>query len=257
MIETLSDIFTSSLGVIFKAIMIVILASFFAGFLVVAYKGVKILICKIRNRLQRMKAATKMKLNLYIDKVAEAISSRYEKVIQRNNGIELDGKDRRVKINGLWRSTCGKYYLIISENGFYWTVTLHEIKTAKEESGILRNLYEAREKYLFQFDGKGLYTFGYNPSNDKIYLANLGVSFKREESWKSSAKDEILKSDDVVFEKPSAPNSNSNSPDLGTLRKNTDELYKQAQEVYKDLKESVNKILNGENGTESNDKKNS
>lgn len=257
MIETISDIFTSSLGVIFKAIMVVILASLLAGFLVVAYKGVKILICKIRNYVQRMKAATKTKLNLYIDRIAEAISTRYEKVIQRNNGIEIDGKDRRVKINGLWRSTCGKYYLIISENGFYWTVTLHEIKTTKEESGILRNLYEAREKYLFQFDGNGLYTFGYNPSNDTIYLANLGVLFKREESWTCSVNDERQKSDDVSFEKPSASNGNSNPSDLSTLQQKTYEVYKRAQEVYKDLKESVNKILNGENGTESNDKKNS
>lgn len=257
MIETLSDIFTSSLDVIFKAIMIVILTSLLAGLLVVAYKGVKILICKIRNHIQRMKAATKTKLNLYIDKVADAIVSRYEKIIQKNYGFDTDNKDRREKIDGLWVSTCGRFYMIITENGFYYSISFHDSKTGREEHGILRNMYESKEKYLYLFDGLGYYTIGYNPIFDNLYLAQLNIRFNRKESSTWLDNDEMLKSDDVVFEEPSASNGNHSSPDLVTIRKNTDELYKQAQEVYEGLKESVNKILNDETGTEPNGKKNS
>lgn len=257
MIETLSDIFTSSIGVIFKAVMIVILASLLAGFLVIAYKGIKILICKIRNYVKRMKVTSGAKLNLYIDKVAEAIVSRHEKLIQKNYGFDTDNKDRREKIDGLWVSTCGRFYIIISENGFYYSISFHDSKTGREEHGILRNMYESREKYLYLFDGLGYYTIGYNPILKDLYLAQLNIRFKRKESSTWPDNDEPLKSDDVFFEDPSSSNGNSNPPDLSTLQQKTDEVYKRVQEVYKDLKESISKKLNDKDGTESNDKKSS
>lgn len=253
MIETLAEFFTSTLGVIFKALLIPILALLLAGLLVVAYEGVKILFRSLANYSHHLKEDAKTKVDFYIEKIADAISTRYEKVIQRNNGIDINGTDRRKAIEGLWHSTCGRYYLIISENDFFYTVTLGDEKTGKEDHGIFRNLYEAREKYLFQFDGVGLYTIGYNPKFNSLYFAHLNILFHREEP--NASKGRSINPEDVSFEEPTSNERNDDAKGLKKLQQEVLDVNKLAEEVYKDIRVTVDKMYNNK-GNDGNDKKN-
>lgn len=136
---------------------------------------------RLRSDEEKAKGLTKI-LDAHAKSMSEIFAKAYEKTSVTVYGIDLTKPDRRDKICGTWYSKCGKFILRICNSGGYYRIEELTSYDSSVACGIVRNLFEPGEKDLYQFDGYGIYVFGYDKYLDEIYFPHTNRTYTRKKT---------------------------------------------------------------------------